>query len=168
MIRSLRCGTGFDVHRFCQDRDLVLGGVVVKHPLGLAGHSDADVLVHALMDALLGAAALPDIGSFFPDNDVTYQNISSIVLLQKVKSILNESGFEIINIDTTIICEKPKVGPYIALMKKKIGNALEVSEDLVGIKATTTEKLGFTGREEGIACQAAVLLFKKTENKTID
>ena len=154
----MRAGIGFDVHAFKTGRRLVLGGVEIEHHKGLKGHSDADVLVHAIMDALLGAAGLRDIGVYFPDTDIRYKNISSLLLLKEVKKIINDKGFEIINIDSTLILEKPKVSPYIPAMLKKLSDALELDPGRIGIKATTTEGLGFCGREEGIAAQSIALL----------
>jgi len=154
----MRAGIGFDVHAFETGRRLVLGGVEIEHHKGLKGHSDADVLVHAIMDALLGAAGLRDIGVYFPDTDIRYKNISSLLLLKEVKKIINDKGFEIINIDSTLILEKPKVSPYIPEMLKKLADTLELEPGRIGIKATTTEGLGFCGREEGIAAQSIALL----------
>lgn len=154
----MRSGIGFDVHAFKTGRRLVLGGVEIEHNKGLKGHSDADVLVHAIMDALLGAAGLRDIGMYFPDTDIRYKNISSLLLLKEVKKIINDKGFEIINIDSTLILEKPKVSTYIPEMLKKLSDALEMDPGRISIKATTTEGLGFCGRGEGIAAQSIALL----------
>ncbi len=154
----MRAGIGFDVHQFKTGRRLVLGGVEIEHCKGLGGHSDADVLIHAIMDALLGAAGLRDIGVYFPDSDIRYENISSLFLLKEVKKIINNKGFEIINIDSTLILEKPKVSGYIPEMLKKLTDVLELDPGCVSIKATTTEGLGFCGREEGIAAQSIALL----------
>ena len=154
----MRVGIGFDVHSFKTGRRLVLGGVEIEYSKGLSGHSDADVLVHAMMDALLGAAGLRDIGVYFPDTDTRYKNISSLLLLKEVKNIINDKGLEIINIDSTLILEKPKVSPYITAMLSKLSGALELDPGRLGIKATTTEGLGFCGREEGIAAQSIALL----------
>lgn len=154
----MRVGIGFDVHSFKIGRRLVLGGVEIEYSKGLNGHSDADVLVHAMMDALLGAAGLRDIGVYFPDTDTRYKNISSLLLLKEVKNIINDKGLEIINIDSTLILEKPKVSPYITAMLNKLSGALELDPGRLGIKATTTEGLGFCGREEGIAAQSIALL----------
>lgn len=154
----MRVGIGFDVHSFKIGRRLVLGGVEIEYSKGLSGHSDADVLVHAMMDALLGAAGLRDIGVYFPDTDTRYKNISSLLLLKEVKNIINDKGLEIINIDSTLILEKPKVSPYITAMLNKLSGALELDPGRLGIKATTTEGLGFCGREEGIAAQSIALL----------
>ena len=150
----IRVGMGYDVHKLTEGRDLILGGVKIPWELGLLGHSDADVVVHAIMDALLGAAALRDIGRHFPDTDPQYKGISSILLLQKVGALLKEKGYQIVNIDATIIAQKPKLLPHIDQMIKNVADALELSEDQVNIKATTEEGLGFTGSGEGISSQA--------------
>lgn len=150
----MRIGTGYDVHALCTGRRLVLGGVEIEHDMGLEGHSDADVLVHAVMDALLGAAALGDIGKLFPDSDDRYLNISSIELLKLVRSHLLENGFEIGNIDSTIVAQKPKLAPYIGAMRENIARALGIDLGLVSVKATTTEGLGFEGQCRGISAQA--------------
>ena len=155
-----RIGNGFDVHRFEKNRKLILGGVEIPHELGLAGHSDADVLLHAICDAILGAVGEKDIGHHFPDTNPEYKNISSITILKKTNGILQSKECGIVNIDTVIICQKPKLAPFIDLMKTSIAKALNISEDQVGVKATTTEHLGFTGREEGIAATAIVLIKK--------
>jgi 2-C-methyl-D-erythritol 2,4-cyclodiphosphate synthase len=158
-IGTLRVGTGFDAHAFSDGRRLVLGGVVIDHERGLAGHSDADVLVHAIIDAILGASGLGDIGGHFPDTDPAYKGISSILLLERVYLLLVKHHVSIINIDSVIICQKPKIGPHVDSMKQKISAALgglDVSR--IGIKGKTTEKLGFTGREEGIAVQTVALV----------
>ncbi len=156
LIRLMpRTGTGFDVHAFAEDRKLILGGVDIPHDRGLFGHSDADVLIHAVMDALLGAAALGDIGRHFPDSDPKYKGISSLRLLERVGGLLSERSFKIINIDAVVIAQKPKIAPYIEQMQKNIAEVLKISMSQINIKGTTTEKLGFTGREEGIAAQAA-------------
>ena len=157
----MRIGQGYDVHKLVPDRELILGGVTIPYEKGLLGHSDADVLVHAVMDALLGAAALGDIGQHFPDTDPAYEGASSIELLKKVGKLLQERGYVIENIDATIIAQKPKMAPHIPQMKENIAKALHMEPDCLNIKATTEEKLGFTGREEGIASQAVCLLYKK-------
>ena len=157
----MKVGMGYDVHRLTEDRDLILGGVKIDWEKGLLGHSDADVLIHAVMDALLGAAALGDIGKHFPDTDPAYKGISSILLLEHVTKLLREHHYEIGNIDATIIAQKPKMAPHIPQMKENIAKALHMEPDCLNIKATTEEKLGFTGREEGIASQAVCLLYKK-------
>ncbi len=157
----MRIGIGYDVHKLVEDRELVLGGVKISHTHGLLGHSDADVLVHAVMDALLGAGALGDIGKHFPDTDSTYKGISSIALLKEVAVILSDNGYKIGNIDATVIAQAPKLAPHIQSMRERIAHALELDIDRVSVKATTTEKLGFAGREEGIAAEAAALIHKK-------
>lgn len=156
LIRLMpRTGMGFDVHAFAEGRKLILGGVDIPHDRGLLGHSDADVLVHVVMDALLGAAALGDIGRHFPDSDPKYKGISSLRLLEHVGGLLRERDFKIINIDAVVIAQKPKIAPYIEQMQKNIAEVLKISVSQINIKGTTTERLGFTGREEGIAAQAA-------------
>ncbi len=154
----MRVGSGYDVHKLVEDRALILGGITIPYEKGLLGHSDADVLVHAIMDALLGAAALGDIGKHFPDMDETYKGASSIMLLKRVKELLDEKLYMIENIDATIIAQKPKLAPYIDQMKKSIADALELEEDRINIKATTEEGLGFTGAGLGIASNAVCLL----------
>ena len=150
----MRVGMGYDVHKLTEGRDLVLGGVTIPWELGLLGHSDADVVVHAIMDAILGAAALRDIGRHFPDTDPQYKGISSILLLKKVGELLKEKGYRIVNLDATIIAQKTKLLPYIDTMIKNVAEALEIEEDQVNIKATTEEGLGFTGTLQGISSQA--------------
>ena len=157
----MRVGMGYDVHRLTENRELILGGVKIPWEKGLLGHSDADVLIHAIMDALLGAAALGDIGQHFPDTDPAYEGISSVKLLEHVAVLLEEKGYGVGNIDAVIIAQKPKMAPHIPQMKANIAEALHMESDLLNIKATTEEKLGFTGREEGIASQAVCLLYKK-------
>ncbi|MDY2959808.1 MAG: 2-C-methyl-D-erythritol 2,4-cyclodiphosphate synthase [Hornefia sp.] len=157
----MRIGHGFDVHAFAQGRKLILGGVEIPCDKGLSGHSDADVLTHALMDAMLGAACLGDIGRLFPDTEERYRGISSLKLLCEVSAKIDEAGYRLINADITVICQKPKLRPYIDEMSSKLAGALRTGFDAVSIKATTTEKLGFTGREEGIAAEAVCLLEKK-------
>lgn len=159
----MRVGMGYDVHKLTENRKLILGGVEIPYELGLLGHSDADVLLHAVMDALLGAAALGDIGKHFPDSDPAYKGISSIKLLLHVSALLKDKGFEVGNIDATIIAQKPKMAPHIPQMRTNIANALGVSEDVINVKATTEEGLGFTGRGEGIAAQAVCLLNERKE-----
>lgn len=154
----MRIGTGFDVHRLVEGRRLVLGGVEIPYEKGLLGHSDADVLVHAICDALLGAAALGDIGRHFPDTDARFKDIDSLVLLRQVGMLLKRKGLNIVNLDTTVIAQSPKLAPHIAEMTANIAKNLAIDEDQIGIKATTTEGLGFAGRGEGIAAQAVVLL----------
>jgi len=154
----MRVGTGYDVHRLEEGRDLILGGVKIPSERGLLGHSDADVLVHAIMDALLGAAALGDIGHYFPDTDPQYEGVSSLVLLKKVRELLGNELLFIGNIDATIIAQKPKLAPYIDQMKHTIAETLDIDERQLNIKATTEEGLGFTGSGEGIAAQAVCSL----------
>ena len=154
----MRIGTGYDVHRFDKDRKLILGGVEIPFEMGLLGHSDADVLTHAVMDALLGAAALGDIGEHFPDTDPAYKGISSIILLKKTAEILKEAGYGIENIDATIICQRPKLKAYRPQMAANIAEVLGLPASAVSVKATTEEGLGFTGAMEGIAVQAVCLL----------
>ena len=154
----MRVGMGYDVHRLVEDRALILGGVTIPYEKGLLGHSDADVLLHAVMDALLGAAALGDIGKHFPDSDPAYKGISSMLLLEKVGALLAEKGFLIENIDATIIAQAPKMRPYIDTMRENIARALEMDISCVNVKATTEEGLGFTGTGEGISSQAVCLL----------
>lgn len=154
----MRIGQGYDVHRLVEGRKLILGGVSIPYEKGLLGHSDADVLVHAVMDALLGAAALGDIGQHFPDTDPAYKGISSIELLKHVGRLLEEQGYVIENIDATIIAQNPKLAPYRPRMAENIAEALKISVDQVSVKATTEEHLGFTGRGEGISSQAVALL----------
>ena len=154
----MRIGTGYDVHKLVENRDLILGGVNIPYEKGLLGHSDADVLLHAIMDALLGAAALGDIGKHFPDNDPAYKGASSIGLMEKVGEILDANNYVIGNIDSTIIAQRPKLAPYIEEMRNNIAKALRISPTQVSVKATTEEGLGFTGSGEGIAVQAVALL----------
>ena len=154
----MRVGMGYDVHRLTEVRKLILGGVEIPWEKGLLGHSDADVLVHAVMDALLGAAALGDIGKHFPDTDPAYKGISSILLLRHVAELLKKNGYAIGNVDATIIAQKPKMAPHILKMRENMAEAMGISVDCLNVKATTEEGLGFTGREEGIAAQAICLL----------
>ena len=154
----MRVGMGYDVHKLVEGRKLILGGVEIVHTLGLLGHSDADVLLHAIMDALLGAAALGDIGKHFPDTDPAYKGISSMKLLEHVGKLLEEKGYVIDNIDATIIAQKPKLRPYIEDMEQNIARVLGISKEQVNVKATTEEGLGFTGTEQGISSQAICLL----------
>lgn len=154
----MRVGMGYDVHRLTEGRKLILGGVEIPWEKGLLGHSDADVLVHAVMDALLGAAALGDIGKHFPDTDPAYKGISSILLLRHVTELLKKNGYAIGNVDATIIAQKPKMAPHILKMRENMAEAMGISVDCLNVKATTEEGLGFTGREEGIAAQAICLL----------
>ncbi len=157
----MRVGIGYDVHQLQEGYDLIIGGVKIPHTKGLMGHSDADVLVHAIIDALLGASALGDIGRHFPDNDDAYKGISSIKLLEEVMEILNENGYKIGNIDSTVIAQSPKLSMHIMDMRKTMARALKLDIERINVKATTTEKLGFVGREEGIAAQAVALVTKK-------
>lgn len=154
----MRIGMGYDVHRLEVGRDLIIGGVKIEYEKGLLGHSDADVLTHAIMDALLGAAALGDIGLHFPDTSGEFKDISSIVLLERVRDLIKDAGYEIGNIDATIIAQAPKMRPYIDVMRANIAGALQIDINQVNIKATTEEHLGFTGRGEGISSQAIALL----------
>lgn len=156
----IRIGHGYDVHRLAQNRKLIIGGVEIPHDKGLDGHSDADVLVHAIMDSMLGALALGDIGKHFPDNDPEYKGADSIKLLEKVNGIINKEGFYVVNIDSTILAQAPKLAPYIDDMRKKIADTLKTDMSNVSVKATTEEKLGFTGEKLGIAAHSVCLLEK--------
>ena len=160
----MRIGHGYDVHRLIAGRKLVLGGVEIPYILGLDGHSDADVLLHAIMDALLGAAALGDIGRLFPDTDPAYKGISSVLLLETVAARIREAGYEVGNVDATVIAQKPKLAPRIPAMREIVAKTLGVDLDQINIKATTEEHLGFSGREEGIAAHAVCLLEKSRGN----
>ena len=155
---NMRVGMGYDVHRLVEDRKLLLGGVTIPWEKGLLGHSDADVLLHAVMDAMLGAAALGDIGRHFPDKDPAYEGISSLVLLHKVAALLREKGYEVVNIDATIIAQKPKMAPHIPGMRENMAREIGIPVSRINVKATTEEGLGFTGRSEGISAQAVCLL----------
>ena len=159
-MTALRIGHGYDVHKLVDDRDLILGGVKIPFHLGLLGHSDADVLTHAVMDALLGAAALGDIGKLFPDSDDRFKGICSLLLAKEVASHLRANGYEIVNLDCTILCQKPKLAPHIPQMRENLANTLGISPECVSIKATTEEGLGFTGSLEGIAAHAVCLIEK--------
>jgi len=163
-INSLRfrIGNGYDIHRLTKDRDLILGGIKLTHPdsLGLDGHSDADVLTHSIMDALLGALSLGDIGKYFPPSEEKWKNANSLVLLSKVIELIRNKGWNVNNIDSVIIAERPKIKPYVELMKNNISKILQIDKDLIGIKATTNERLGPEGREEGISCHSVVLIEK--------
>jgi len=161
----MRTGFGYDVHRLVKERQLILGGVDIPSEKGLLGHSDADVLIHAVMDSLLGAAGLGDIGRHFPDTDEQYKGISSMRLLATVSGLLNAAGYECENLDCTIAAEKPKLSPYIEEMAANIAKALSLNKTQINIKATTTEGLGFTGREEGIAAYAVCLIRKAAEER---
>lgn len=161
-MSDIRIGHGYDVHRLCEGRRLIIGGVDIPHEMGLLGHSDADVLLHAIMDALLGAAAMYDIGRHFPDSDEEYRGISSMNLLVRVKKLLDDGGFRVVNVDSTLIAQRPKLKPYIDTMRNNIAFALGVDISRVNVKATTEEHLGFTGREEGISAHA-VCIIEKTQ-----
>ncbi|MBI3899021.1 MAG: 2-C-methyl-D-erythritol 2,4-cyclodiphosphate synthase [Gammaproteobacteria bacterium] len=156
----IRVGQGYDVHPLVAGRDLVLGGVKIPHSKGLQGHSDADALIHAVCDACLGAAGLGDIGQHFPDTDNSYKNIDSRVLLRRVRAALQDGDWEVVNVDATVIAQAPKLAPYRTAMATNIAEDLGIAKSCVNIKATTTERLGFEGREEGIAAQAVVLIQK--------
>lgn len=157
----MRIGHGYDVHQLVENRKLILCGVDIPHTLGLLGHSDADVVAHAIMDAILGALALGDIGKHFPDTDEQYRGISSIVLMRHVRKLMEEKGYQVGNVDATILAQKPKLAPYIIQMRENIAAALGCQVDQVSIKATTTEKLGFEGRQEGISAHCVCLLERK-------
>ena len=157
----MRIGEGYDVHKLVSGRKLILGGVNVPYDMGLDGHSDADVLTHAIMDSLLGAAALGDIGKLFPDNDDRFLGADSLGLLKEVVRVLDENGYTIANVDSTVVAQRPKLSPYIDEMRERIANAAGVSKDIISVKATTEERLGFTGRGEGIAARAICLIQKK-------
>ncbi len=157
----MRAGIGYDVHKLVENRELVLGGVRIPFEKGLMGHSDADVLTHAIMDALLGALALGDIGKHFPDTDKKYKNISSLLLLDKVRELIDEKGYQISNIDSTIIAQRPKLSPYIEEIKDKLSETLKINKDKLNVKATTEEGLGFTGEGLGISAQAICILIER-------
>ena len=159
-MTNLRIGHGYDVHRLTEGRKLFLGGVQVPFELGLDGHSDADVLLHAIMDALLGAAAMGDIGQHFPDTDPAYKGVSSMVLLRAVGGLLRHGGYAVVNIDATVIAQAPKLAPFIEEMRRRIAEALEIDHARVSVKATTEEHLGFTGEGKGIAAHAVALIEK--------
>jgi 2-C-methyl-D-erythritol 2,4-cyclodiphosphate synthase len=165
---TFRIGQGFDVHAFASGRKLILGGIEIPHELGLAGHSDADVLVHALCDALLGAAGLGDIGQHFPDNDARFSGADSMELLADVVGKLKTQGWDIGNVDMTVIAEAPRLAPFIADMRQRIAEVLGIASEQVSVKATTTEQLGFTGRREGIAAQAIALIHDCTDSLNPD
>lgn len=154
----IRIGHGYDVHKLVENRKLIIGGVDIPYEKGLLGHSDADVLLHAISDSLLGAAALGDIGCLFPDNDPKYKGADSLVLLKEVITVLKNKGYSVVNIDCTLIAQKPKMRPYIDFMRKNIADACDVAFDCVSVKATTEENLGFTGREEGISAHSVCLI----------
>ncbi|MDJ0578878.1 2-C-methyl-D-erythritol 2,4-cyclodiphosphate synthase [Crocosphaera sp.] len=157
---NIRIGNGYDIHRLVPDRDLILGGVNIPHSLGLLGHSDADALTHAIMDAMLGALSLGDIGHYFPPSDAKWSGANSLSLLQQVDQLIKARGWHVGNIDSVIVAEQPKMKPHLPAMQEKIASTLQINRDQVGIKATTNEKLGPVGRQEGIAVYAAVLLFR--------
>ncbi len=157
----LRIGHGYDAHRFAANRELILGGVKIEYELGLLGHSDADVLAHAISDALFGAAALGDIGAHFPDNDERYKGADSMMLLEKTVEILRTDGYKVINIDATVLAQKPKLAPHILAMRENIANKIGLPLDCVSVKATTEEGMGFTGRLEGIAAHCVCLIEKE-------
>ena len=159
-MTNMRIGHGYDVHRLVENRELILGGVHIEHHLGLLGHSDADVLLHAISDALLGAAALGDIGKHFPDTDERYKGADSMKLLEAVYDLLRRNGYQIVNLDATVLAQKPKLAPHIPQMRQNIAHALSCDPDQISVKATTEEKLGFTGKEEGIATHAVCLIEK--------
>ncbi len=158
----MRIGHGYDVHAFAENRRLILGGVTIPYEMGLLGHSDADAVLHALCDALLGAAGMGDIGCFFPDTDAEFKDIDSRILLRKVTNFLNEKNYQLVNADITIVAQAPKLANYMSLMKDNIAQDMVVSTDQINIKATTTEKLGYLGRKEGIAVHAVALIASKT------
>ena len=162
-IPKFRIGNGYDIHKLVKDRDLIIGGAKLYHPdnLGLDGHSDADVLSHSIMDALLGALSLGDIGKYFPPSEPKWKNADSLYLLSKVIELIRERGWEVNNIDSVIVAERPKIKPHVEIMKKNISSILNIDDNFIGIKATTNEKLGPEGREEGISCHSVVLLEKK-------
>lgn len=157
----LRIGHGYDAHRFAENRELILGGVKIEYELGLLGHSDADVLAHAISDALFGAAALGDIGTHFPDSDERYKGADSMMLLEKTGEILRLDGYKVVNIDATVLAQKPKLAPHILTMRENIANKLGLPLDCVSVKATTEEGMGFTGRLEGIAAHCVCLIEKE-------
>ena len=162
---NLRIGHGYDVHKLVKERRLVIGGVEIEHELGLLGHSDADVLLHAIMDALLGAMGLGDIGKHFPDSDDKFKGISSMSLLSEVYALMNEKGYSVVNVDATVVLQRPRLRPHIEKMRSNIAFALNVDVSAINVKATTEEHLGFTGREEGISAHSVVLIEK---NKALD
>ena len=157
---EIRIGNGYDIHRLTEDRPLILGGITIPHHLGLLGHSDADVLTHSIMDAMLGALSLGDIGHYFPPSDPKWKGADSLVLLAQVGQIISDQGWSVNNIDSTIVAEQPKLKPHLKAMRDRLGSILHLSSDRISIKATTNEKLGPVGREEGICAYAVVLLSK--------
>ena len=160
---NFRIGNGYDIHRLVKERNLIIGGIKLIHPddLGLDGHSDADVLSHSIMDALLGALSLGDIGKYFPPSEEKWKNANSLFLLSKVIELIRHEGWDVNNIDSVIVAERPKIKPYVEQMKNNISKILQIDKNLIGIKATTNEKLGPEGREEGISCHSVVLLKEK-------
>ena len=158
---NFRIGFGVDIHQLVEGRDLWLGGIKLEHSKGALGHSDADVLIHAICDALLGAAALGDIGVHFPDTSSEFKNIDSKILLKRTVNLISEKGYEIGNIDTSLLLERPKIKPHLASMISTLANAMNINEDQISIKATTNEKMGYVGREEGICAYATALIYKK-------
>lgn len=161
MKSNLRIGFGFDVHKLVKNRKLILGGVEIKYPKGLLGHSDADVLAHSIADALLGAAGLNDIGYYFPDTNKKLKGISSLLILSKILQLVIKEGYKIVNIDSVVVCQEPKLNPYFPMMKEKLSKTLKIRKSQIGLKAKTTEKMGFTGRKEGIATYTITLLEKR-------
>jgi 2-C-methyl-D-erythritol 2,4-cyclodiphosphate synthase len=161
LIIDLRTGIGFDVHAFAEGRKLILGGIEIEYDKGLAGHSDADALLHSIIDALLGSISLGDIGTHFPDDDPRYKNADSTVFLKKANDLVRNRGYYVNNIDSVIMLQQPKISPYVQKMKDKIAKILDIGSERVSIKATTTEKLGFVGREEGISVMAVVTVVRK-------
>jgi 2-C-methyl-D-erythritol 2,4-cyclodiphosphate synthase len=161
----MRIGLGIDAHRFAENRALVLGGVEIPFEKGLAGHSDADVLLHAIGDALLGAAGLGDLGAHFPDTDEKWKNVSSLIILEEIRKKLETAGYVPVQVDSVLILERPRVAPFVDEMRKKIADALQLPIADVSVKATTTERMGFTGRQEGIAAQAVVLIKRSREEQ---
>ena len=159
---NFRVGNGYDIHKLVKNRNLIIGGIKLSHPeeLGLDGHSDADVLIHSIMDALLGALSLGDIGKYFPPSDAKWKNADSLSLLSKVIELIRDQGWDVNNIDSVIVAERPKIKPYVEFMKNNISTILKIDANMIGIKATTNEKLGPEGREEGISCHSVVLLYK--------
>ncbi len=160
-MAGIRIGNGYDIHRLVPDRPLILGGITIEHSLGLLGHSDADVLTHAIMDAMLGALSLGDIGHYFPPTDPQWAGADSLKLLEQVDRLIHDKGWQISNIDSVIVAERPKLKPHIAAMRDRLATVLNLQPDQVGVKATTNEKLDATGREEGIAAYAVVLLERR-------
>ena len=154
----IRIGNGYDAHRLVEGRPLILGGVEIDHPTGLLGHSDADVLTHAIMDAMLGALALGSIGDHFPDTDGTYKDISSLILLRKTHDLINQKGYRIGNIDSVVAAQAPKLKPHIAAIRKSLAECMGIPDSLISVKATTTEEMGFEGRKEGMSAHAVILL----------